>query len=263
MLDKGYRFPLYSLNLTATAPDDSTTRYSLLVPEGRLCVAPLWLGRARHVATLRMLRPLSRMILLAEAFPAELPQAGISAGWLASMRHWRGELVQTIQESFLMELEQPSLEQAWGEHERTLTEQWARLWLGLRLAEVFLPGVARALPRQSAARAAALAHAQRALQLLPPQGDALTAALIRKTLVLLKARAGLQAKREALAAAQVRAQDRSLVLRAALMGDLMRCSEAARVVLRPTLAALFTYDRIFPSHARPGRRRDRQPAPPP
>lgn len=263
MIDKGYRFPLHTLNLMTAAPDDAAARYALLVPEGRLCAAESWLRRAGHFGSLTVLRRARHVLLLCEPFSAALARAGLDAGWIASMRHWQAVLTQTFQEHFLLELEGEEAAARWAALEQEVEGRWQRLWLWLRLAGVYVPGVPRALPRTLAERAAVLAQMERALAvaLSPPPRDA--ALLQARPLLadLLRERQRLLVLREELAQKRGRAADRGLLLRAALMGDLMRCGEVARLVLSPALGALFLYERHFPSHAK--QRRPSEPRRPP
>lgn len=252
MIDKGYRFPLHTLNLMTEAPDDVAVRYALPVPEGRLYAAERWLRRAGHFGSLTVLRRVRHVLLLCEPFRAELSRAGADAGWIASMRHWQAVLTRTFQEHFLLALECEKAAERWAALEQELEGRWQRLWLWLRLAGVYVPGVPRALPRTLAERAVVLAQMERALTaaLAPPPRDAALWQARPVLADLLRERERLLARREALAQERGRAADRGLVLRAALMGDLMRCGEVARLVLPSALCALFLFERLFPSHAK-------------
>lgn len=252
MIDKGYRFPLHTLNLMIEAPDDAAARYALPVPEGCLYAAESWLRRAGHLGSLTVLRRARHVLLLCEPFSAELARAGLGADWIGSMRHWLEVLTQTFQEHFLLDLEGDQAAERWATLEVEIEQRWQKLWLWLRLAGVYMPAVPRALPRPLAERAVALAQMERALlaPLSPPPRDA---ALVQARPVLtdlLLERERLLVLREGLTQRRGRAADRSLVLRAALLGDLMHCGEVARLVLPPALGALFVYERHFPSHAK-------------
>lgn len=254
MRDKGYRFPLYSMDLLGTG---SLQKPPLLeVPEGLLFVKPgLWRrGAGFRVGVFEACvgEALSHHALVIDDFGAY----GLDAEWAGSMEHWRGRLLSIDAERARLEVARRASSSA---HDRALRdggELWSRLSIASSLSGLGTAIAAGSAPRTLSGLHDGLARARRRIDdgghgpLLARHGFG---AAQRERLEQVLDTLGPQ--REA-AIDRVQAHRRLTgdlkVIRGALLGDLRLLGRLARRVLPAEAAAALRLGRLL---LRPGRRR--------
>lgn len=261
MLDKGYPHPLYSLDLVSQPADDDEARFVLRSPRGYLRLAMHLRRRGVAVTSLDLLVATDDRLDLYARFQPLLASVGMTLEWAESLRYWLEQLEISYRTQSLLIMNHMALQQRFKAHDRECEQVFRGLWLKLRLTGIHLCGVPRALPRSHAERSAVLDLA--AAQLESPQ---LAESIARLPVTagpslreLINERRALWLQRQGADAERQAGQDRAVVLRGALLGDLQRLSDAARLVLPRRLAELFALESALPRHTRHKQRRP-QPA---
>lgn len=261
MQDKGYPHPLYSLDLVNQPADDDEARFVLRSPRGFLRLAAHLRRRGAAVTSLDLLVATDDRLDLYARFQPLLASVGMTQDWAGSLRYWLEQLEISYRTQSLLAMNHMALLQRFKAHDQACEQAFRGLWLKLRLTGIHLCGVPRALPRSHAERSAVLDLA--AAQLESPQlaesvarlpvtaGSSLRELMTERRSLWLQ-RQGADAERQA-------GQDRAVVLRGALLGDLQRLADAARLVLPRRLAALFELESAWPRKNRPWPKRP-QPA---
>jgi hypothetical protein len=248
LCEKGYRFPIYSLNLVR--PDDllpEDPRYSLAVPEGRLIVRAELRRRGADVSSSACIGGVMRAMGFHALAPAGFAAHGLTLDWAAGMRHWTLCLDQ--HERRLRSAETDSL-LCLRERDLLIDEArrlWTRLSLASRLAGLALLPAGRP-PRRPLELVAALRLAGAAAAtnqvLLSEHGFGLPL-LGRLAEVAEELSACCQAlQRGELARRPL--SDARPVLRGALIGDVARLCAVAPLVLPPRAAGELQMGRLFP-----------------
>lgn len=232
MLDKGYDFPLHSMDLLGPASlGADEARFTVPVPQGRLRVAPALRRRGARLST----GACEDAVALALAQRALAPRAflrfGFDEAWAAAMRHWRREMMAQHVRAQLRAA------QAQDGGTRPLVEAGRRL-LGRLSLSAQLAGLGGLLtagrpPWQAAALLGALGEAER-------RARAHAEALERRGFgpeelgelgALLPQLAAAVAARPGRRLAQGEETARLLTLRAALLGDATLLGRVARQAL--------------------------------
>jgi hypothetical protein len=236
MHDKGYGFPLYSLDLIAeeAAPADEP-RYFYRVPEGRLVVRPALRRRAGDVPTGRVDDAVAVALSRHGLHPHAFARHGFTEAWARGMAHWRRLMIDQQRLRHTRQAELDLANEARRELMRRAQRMWGRLSLASRLAG--LPGMVlrgRA-PQAGAALCAALEQAAaRAREHEAPLARHGFAAEEQAGLASL-----LSALRTSLSSGREPAWKKEeaacglVVLRAALLGDVSLFVQAAPEVLLP------------------------------
>lgn len=263
MLDKGYPHPLYSLDLVSQPADEVEARFALRVPAGFLRLLPHWRRRGASFTSLDVLVATDDRLELYDRFQPLLAPIGMTRLWAESMRHWLDLLEHSYRAQSLLSMDHLALQQRFAAHNQACELSFRGLWLKLRLAGIHLCGVPRALPRSNAERSAALdlAAAQLESPLLADNVARLPVTAGPSLRELMIERRALSLHRQRAAAERQSSQDRAVVLRGALVADLQRLADAARLVLPPRLASLFALESALPRHRRARPPRSTQPAP--
>lgn len=257
MNDKGYAFPLYSLDLIQRPQNEDEARFAVPVPEGYLRLPLTLRRRGASLTSLAMLVAVDDQLDLHQRFLPQLAPVGMSARWGEGARHWQGQLEACYRAHTLLTMDSAATQDRFAGLERECEGAWRDLWLKLRLTGVHLTGVPRVLPRSFAERSVALELAAAALAdprvrdgvaRLPSTGTRALAELVGE-------RQSLWEEREGRARERQQNQDRAVTLRGALFGDLQRLSFAARLVLPPRLAGLFSQQPPAPRRGPTAQRR--------
>lgn len=222
MRDKGYPFPLYSLDLVlhqATPLDD--LRFSLPAPGGRLQVRRWLRRRGEHVSTADCQEAALRALALQRGEPA-LRRCGFDEAWAEALRHWLRRLEAPTEERWRQEVEAREAQAQGSAAQAELAALWRRLALAARMARS--GGLLPADPRGSEARRRALREAGQRLG-----GDGALQALLaehgfgapqrRRLAAVLAALEESAARGEQAGAARRACAEELAVLRGALLGD--------------------------------------------
>lgn len=251
MMNKGYDFPLYSLDLQQPGAEPPGRELYVPVPQGRLVITPALLGRSQRVGLLRCLQAQGEALERWRRHRAVFSTFDMDDAWAASMQHWGAQL-ELLQQG----LHQSSVELrlTTTDHRRTCAVSLARLAdARLRAELVGLSGLPRPQTRATHATTATL---QEGLQVLGDPlwqkalatvgyGDAERAALEESV----RARTSTWLARQRCEAEQARLSARSQVLRGALLGDLARLCKIAGQVLHPLEQPGLRMGRWFPHRA--------------
>jgi hypothetical protein len=234
MNDKGYRYPLMSLNLLGPRqefPDESV--YSIAVPEGFLVISKALRKRAECHSTQQAEEAVNTALAAHGIYLDGLSRYGLSRAWAEGMRHWSKRLSE-------LETEWRGLSEDLStvrRNRRTLkadaVELWRRLMLTSRLAHVE-PPVSGGPPRGEQGLLTGLEYAMERLRepayaVLGSRGfGEEEQAMLRKVVGDLR---DLAAEELKLAERRRKVSGMILVVRGALIGDAIHLSKAAQMTI--------------------------------
>lgn len=244
MDDKGYPYPLYSLDLLAGDARAPEPRYFLPAEDGRLVISPALRRRGANLSCAALRDAVDLALVHHDVHLRTLGSLGLDEAWADAMRHWSKLLLEEDRRRLDLQARQrlgalqrgADLERAWALR--------GRLLLAAEMADV-----APLLPGREASRC----QEPVALRTLGPvvarlQEPALAARLARcgfgaeHVAELAAALRRLSTARDEAAALEPERQehsDRTVVLRGALLGDLaLLCRAAARALPPGTGGAL-------------------------
>lgn len=90
MQDKGYPYPLYSLDLYRTPSLPLVPGFSIEVPDVHLCVQPALLHEAKKLSTVIMHDTLAVSIAQVEINAEVFSPLGLDEEWAGNLRRWAG-----------------------------------------------------------------------------------------------------------------------------------------------------------------------------
>ena len=249
MMNKGYDFPLYSLELVhdPSALSDEP-RYTIEVPQGLLVVRPALRRRAACTTTsvcdTAVETALSHHYTHIEGFSS----FGLDADWAQHMRHWQQRLLAEDEAAAPILVDARLGSQQLAGLVQQGQKMWSRLSLCAKLAGKAGLVVSGRAPEDRVKLIDALALAQQRAQdqapALAQHGFGPTEmALLQNIITALReghdqsARLGFQRQRHS---------DTAVVIRGALLGDLSRLAKIGPQVLLPAQAAALLVQRLVP-----------------
>lgn len=249
MTDKGYDFPLHSLDLMRDGSLlAAQARCAIAVPQGLLVVPPALHARGVRVTTAACETAVAAGLAVHAPHVSHLASFGLDLAWATNMRHWCARMQGEERAAVGLRTEGRLTSAALQDLVERGQRAWVRLSLSARLC-----GKAGLVTRGKAPRAR--------LQLLDVLGQAAEradehAAALAEHGYGATQRAELRALIAALAQAHESSQEHSyqaqrhadmlMVMRGALLGDLSRLSQAAPTILPHVEARALRMGRLLP-----------------
>jgi hypothetical protein len=248
MIDKGYPFPLFSLDLVppGSAPEDDP-RYAIPAGGGLLTVPAALRRRAADISSAACQEAVAVALTHHRVALPQFSAHGLTEAWAMSLRHWAERLRQH-------EARRHRLAQESADHltlQRGTVAQVRELWGRLRLASE-LAGIGGAIVAGPAPRGELhlIDALPGVLTRLSGLADRLAGSGFPQPLIdqLGQAAAYLPQARqqtEALARARQHESDLIVAVRAALLGDISRLCKVAPHVLLPHERRPLVVERLF------------------
>jgi hypothetical protein len=234
MINKGYRYPLMSLNLLGPRqefPDESV--YSITVPEGSLVISKALRKRAEGLTTQQTEVAVNTALAAHGIYQEGLSRYGLSRAWAEGMRHWSKRLSELETEWTGMSGDLSTVRQDRRGLRQSAVVLWRQLALTSRLAHVE-PPVSGGPPRGEQGLLTGLEYAIKLLRrptyaVLGSRGFGKEdRVMLRKVVGDLR---GLAEEELKLVERRRKVSGMILVVRGALIGDVIHLSKAAQMVI--------------------------------